>query len=182
MILSEMSAPIQRNPMYPETPSKGDVPPEESSSSPPLFDVTSDEYIVTDGDSQVSENTKPSRQSRASLQAEGVTPAELPITAGTSQRGRVHSMSRRMAESIAQGLHHVTHESTMGETVEDLFHDTHLELQERMRNPIAFHVEMMGDIMYLQQAIRQSDAKEFVQAVVKEVNGHVDSNNWTLKK
>jgi hypothetical protein len=30
--------------------------------------------------------------------------------------------------------------------------------------------------------LQQSDAKEFVQAVVKEVNGHVDCNNWTLKK
>jgi hypothetical protein len=164
MILSEMSAPIQHSPVYPETPSEGDVLPEEFPFSPPVFDVTSDEYSITDGDSQVSENTEPSRQSRASLQAEGVTPAEPTITAGTSQRGRVHTMSRRMAESIAQGLHHV--ESTMGETVEDLFHDAHLELQELMRNPIAFHAKMMGDIMYLQQAIRQSDAKEFVQAVL----------------
>ncbi len=40
----------------------------------------------------------------------------------------------------------------------------------------------MGDILYLQQVLRQSDAKEFVQAVFKEVNGHVDCNNWTLKK
>jgi len=87
-----------------------------------------------------------------------------------------------MAESIAQGLHHVAHESISGETDEDLFHDTHLELQEHMRNPIAFHAEMMSDIMYLNQALQQSDAKEFVQAVVKEVNGHVDCNNWTLKK
>jgi hypothetical protein len=87
-----------------------------------------------------------------------------------------------MAESIAQGLHHVAHESTIDETNEDLFHDAHLELQERMRNPIAFHAEMMGDIMYLQQALRQHDAKEFVQAVVKEINGHVDCDNWTLKK
>ena len=86
-------------------------------------------------------------------------------------------MSRRMAESIAQGLHHVAHESTIGKTDEDLFHDAHLELQEHMRNPIAFHAKMMGDIMYLQQVLRQSDAKEFMQAVVKEVNGHVDSNN-----
>jgi hypothetical protein len=70
----------------------------------------------------------------------------------------------------------------MGETDEDLFHDAHLELQEHMTNPIAFHAEMMGDIMYLQQALRQTDAKEFIQAVVKEINGHVDSNNWTLKK
>ena len=36
--------------------------------------------------------------------------------------------------------------------------------------------------MYLQQALRQHDAKEFVQAVVKEVNRHVDCKNWSLKK
>jgi hypothetical protein len=41
-----------------------------------------------------------------------------------------------------------------------------------MRNPITFHAEMMGDIMYLQQAVKQTDAKEFVQVVIKEVNGH----------
>jgi len=57
-------------------------------------------------------------------------------------------MTRRMTESIAQILHHVAHESITGKTAEDLFHDTHLELQERIRNPIAFHAEMMGDIMY----------------------------------
>jgi len=65
---------------------------------------------------------------------------------------------------------------------EDLFHNAHLELQERMRKPLAFHAKMMGDIMYLQQALRQPDVKEFVHAVVKEVNGHMDSSNWTLKK
>jgi hypothetical protein len=41
---------------------------------------------------------------------------------------------------------------------------------------------MMGDILYLQQALRQPDAKQFVQAVIKEVNRHVDCKNWTLKK
>jgi hypothetical protein len=70
-----------------------------------------------------------------------------------------------MAKSVAQGLHHMAHQSTLS------------ELQERMQNPIAFHAEMMGDIMYLQQALRQHDAKEFVQAVVKEINGHVDCKN-----
>jgi hypothetical protein len=91
-------------------------------------------------------------------------------------------MSQRMAESVAQGMHHLAHQSTLSETDEDLFHDAHLEFQERMQNPIAFHAEVMGDILYLQQALRQPDAKEFVQAVIKEVNGHVDCNNWTLKK
>jgi hypothetical protein len=41
---------------------------------------------------------------------------------------------------------------------------------------------MMGDIMYLHQALKQPDATEFFQAVIKEVNGHVDSNNCTLRK
>ena len=70
----------------------------------------------------------------------------------------------------------------MNKTSEDLFHDSHLQLQERRRNPIAFHAEMMGDIMYLQQALKQPDAKEFIQAVIKEVSRHLDSNNWTLQK
>jgi hypothetical protein len=91
-------------------------------------------------------------------------------------------MSGRMAESVAQDMHHMAHQSTIDETDEDLFHDAHLELQEWMRNPIAFHAEMMGDILYHQQVLRQHDAKEFVQAVVKEVNGHMDCKNWSLKK
>jgi hypothetical protein len=49
-----------------------------------------------------------------------------------------------------------------------------------MRNPIAFHAEMMGDIMYLNQALRQPDVKEFVTAVVREINGHVNNKNWEL--
>ena len=46
-----------------------------------------------------------------------------------------------------------------------------------MRNPIAFHAEMMGDFMYYHQALRQPDAKQFADAVVKEVNGHADNNH-----
>jgi hypothetical protein len=80
-------------------------------------------------------------------------------------------------QNLSQGLHHMAHQSTFKETNEDLFHNAHLELQEQMQNPIAFHAEMMGDIMYLQQALCQPNAKEFVQAVVKEINGHVDSDN-----
>ncbi len=41
---------------------------------------------------------------------------------------------------------------------------------------------MMGDIMYLQQALKQPNAKEFIQAVIKEVNGHMDSDDWLLQE
>jgi hypothetical protein len=69
-------------------------------------------------------------------------------------------MSQRMVESVSrrdfygnQGMHYMASQATTGNTDEDLFHDTHLQLQERMRNPIAFHAEMMSDIMYLQQVL-----------------------------
>jgi hypothetical protein len=93
VILLEVSTPTPHSVKYSETPSEGDVLPEELPFVPPAFDVTSDDHSISDGDSQVSENVRPSRQSQALLQAEGVTPSETPVTAGTSQHGRVCTMS-----------------------------------------------------------------------------------------
>ena len=140
------------------------------------------------GDSQASRTP---HQSHASTQAEGVTPSKSTLTAGTSRSGRVRTMSRRMADSKSQrdfygttGMHYMADvsEAYFNETLEDLFHDRHLDLQERMRNPIAFHAEMMGDIMYYHQALQQPDAHQFAKAIVKEVNGHVENNHWQLIK
>jgi hypothetical protein len=36
--------------------------------------------------------------------------------------------------------------------------------------------------MYLNQALQQPDAAHFVEAVVQEVNGHVNNNHWRLTK
>jgi hypothetical protein len=118
--------------MFPGTPSEDTVPLEELSVAPPFYEVTSDNHSISDRDSQVTENVQPSRQSRPSHQNEGVTNVEPTVTAGTSQRGRVCTPSQRMAESVAQGMHHMAHQPTIDETNEDLFHDAHLELQERM--------------------------------------------------
>jgi hypothetical protein len=74
-----------------------------------------------------------------------------------------------MAESVSQwdfygnqGMQYIAFQATTGNMDEDLFHDAHLQLQEHMRNPIMFHAEMMGDIMYLQQALKQPNAEEFI--------------------
>ncbi len=188
--LSKVSTPKQYSIISSETPSEE----ESHTMSKPIFkpntyDTTSDDYSISDADSQVSENSCTSWQNQASHKTEKVMPAEPTVTASTSQRGRVHTMSQRMAESMFQwnfygdqGMHYIASQAATGETDEDIFHDSHLQLQKWMRNPIAFHAEMMGDIMYLQQALRQPNAKEFVRTVIKEVNGHVDSNNWTLQK
>ena len=112
---------------------------------------------------------------------------------GTSSRGRSRKLGRAMQDSISQrdfygdrGMHYMeAHQAITCEEAEYLYakeHDFHLGLQERMRHPIAFHAEMMGDIMYYHQAIRQPDAAEFVKAIVKEVNAHIDEKHWKLIK
>jgi hypothetical protein len=188
-VLSKVSVPNQHNVMYSETPF--DEEPHTMSNpvfDPNTFDTTSDDYSVSEA-LQVSENSHTSLQNQSSHTTDEMMPVEPTVTAGTSQRGRVCTMSQRMAESVSQqdfytnqGMHYMASQATSGNTDEDLFNDAHLQLQEQMRNPIAFHAEMMGDIMYLQQVLKQPDAKDFVQAVIKEVNGHVASNNWMLQK
>ncbi len=95
-------------------------------------------------------------------------------------------MSRAMAESVSQRdfygkqkMHYMASQAVCKQDY-DRLHDSHLDLQDCMRHPIAFLAEMMGDVMYLHQALRQPDSKEFVEAVIKEVNGHVDNNHWKL--
>ena len=70
----------------------------------------------------------------------------------------------------------------MGESAADQEHTYHLSVQDRMRHPVAFLAEMCGDIMHFAQEIMQPDRKKFVDAIVKEVNGHVENQNWKLIK
>ena len=127
-----------------------------------------------------------------------VTQNVAPVTpsphAGISTRGRARTMTRAMADSVEQrnffgtsNMHYMASNATTtyddeGQTYEDRQHDAHLDLQDRMSHPIAFHAEMMGDVMYLNQALRQPDADKFVEAVITEINGHVDNNHWQLTK
>ena len=103
-------------------------------------------------------------------------------------------MSRTMAESVSQqsfygptGMHYMSQCATTagtdnGQTADHQLHDEHLALQDCMSNPIAYHAEMMGNIMYLNQALKQPDTSSFVEAVIAEVNGHVNNKHWQLTK
>ena len=51
-----------------------------------------------------------------------------------------------------------------------------------MRDLVAFNAEMMGDVMYFHQVIKQPNAWEFVKAIVKEVEAHIRDNHWELDK
>jgi hypothetical protein len=155
MVLSKVSVPNQHSVTSLKTPS--DEEPHTMSGlvfDPNTFDTTSHDYSILEA-LQVSENSHTSQQNQSSHRTDEMTPIEPTVTAGTSQRGRVCTMSGRMGESVSQqdfsrnqGMHYMASQATTGDTDEDLFHDAHFQLQEHMRNPTAFHAEMMGDIMY----------------------------------
>ena len=155
------------------------------------FNIVIDGESFADGESKAMRYSGNSCTNQAHHQAEGVTTIEPAVTPSTSRSGRVCTMSWKMAKSTSQwdfygtsGMHYTANPSTtpFNETPEDLFHDFCLDLQKCMQNPIVFHAEMMGDIMYYYQALQQPDAKQLANAVVKEVNGHVDNKHWTLVK
>jgi hypothetical protein len=83
-ILSKVSMPTQHSVIFWETWSKEDV----NTMSKPIFEPltynnTSDDYSISDADSQVSENSCTSWQTQASHTTEGVTSTE-PVMAGTN--------------------------------------------------------------------------------------------------
>ncbi len=101
-------------------------------------------------------------RNQGTLESEGASLESSTNTSATSSKcGRVHTMSKTMANSVSQykfygnaQMHYMALEAIMGKAPEDIFHNSHLELQEQMRNPVAFHAEMMGDIMYLHQVLK----------------------------
>ena len=83
-----------------------------------------------------------------------------------------------MRKSMEQGLTSLTLMAM--KTKFDKLHDQDLDMQGLMRNHMSFLSEMIGDTMYFHQAMNQPDADDFVKAIVKEINGHIERNHWKL--
>jgi hypothetical protein len=49
-----------------------------------------------------------------------------------------------------------------------------------MYYPNTFHAETMGIIMYFYQTLEQPDAREFMKALLKELNGYTKNKRWKL--
>ena len=69
-----------------------------------------------------------------------------------------------------------------GESDKDCEHTAYLDIQDRMRHPVAFWSEMFGDVMHFRQALQQPDSCQFVELVIKEINWHVENQNFKLVK
>ncbi len=62
----------------------------------------------------------------------------------------------------------------------DVFHEEDLRIQDEMEAPFAYLAKTDEDTMYFDQAMAAPDRDEFIQAVVKEVNAHIERKHWEL--
>eukprot|EP00957_Ditylum_brightwellii_P096125 7323441-Ditylum_brightwellii.AAC.1 len=53
-------------------------------------------------------------------------------------------------------------------------------IELEMDDPIAFVAKHDPDTLYFYQAFKQLDAPQFVEAKVKEINGHIERGHWQL--
>ncbi len=172
--------PVARSQEFDDTISFGDTAGTPIYFDHPMQDFNNDQSVTTVNEG-VTASQLPSQPSHNSADLQ-----DAPSSAGTSSRGRVCKMSRAMAESVSQRdfygkekMHYMASQAVCKHDYNRL-HNSHLNLQDRMRHPITFLAEMMGDVMYLHQALRKPNSKEFVEVVIKEVNSHVDNNHWKL--
>jgi hypothetical protein len=85
-----------------------------------------------------------------------------------------HKPSQRLRESLSQGL------LSFHSVFSDIDGDEEYLLQEAMSNPLAYAASADKDTMYLHQAMRQPDKKQFVQAMVDEVTAHTKNGHWRI--
>ena len=62
----------------------------------------------------------------------------------------------------------------------DVLHEEDFALQDQMNDPLAFKASSDPDTLYYHEAMAAPDRKEFLQAIVNEVNAHIENNHWAL--
>jgi hypothetical protein len=90
-----------------------------------------------------------------------------------SRYGQIRKPTQRMQESCEQ-------RGIAFSAYYDAMHEDDYLLQDEMMNPVTFMASSNQETMYFHQAMKAPDRKQFTQAVIKEVNDHIEKKNWEL--
>lgn len=147
--------------------------------------------------SEAEEDTTAARSERRAARA--ITPAQneqedQPETEAQVRRwSRRHKPTQRLIESQAQATNRtMTYQAIESSDLSnnegndydtDVYHGAdEYEIQREMADPIAFAASADPDVMYLHQAMKQPDKKEFIKAMVDEVTTHTERGHWKIIK
>ena len=85
-----------------------------------------------------------------------------------------HKPSVRLQESIEQ------RNLVFSSILDDIDGDEEIRRQVQMSDPIAYSASSDPDTMYMDQAMKQPDRKQFIKAMVDEVTAHTNNGHWKL--
>lgn len=103
-------------------------------------------------------------------------------TSVSRRSGRIRRRTQALQDGIDQGLGIVSFKGVTESTDHyyEVLHEDDYKLQDEMCDPIAFKATGDPDNMYYHQALKAPDKDEFLKAIIKEVNDHIDGNHWEL--
>lgn len=101
---------------------------------------------------------------------------------------RTRKISNKIQESLDQRRQNIVSYKATSEADADSFKRDyyeqlhHLEYveQKEMENPVAYKASTNPDIMYYHQAMQAPDREQFVDAIIDEVNAHIEGNHWEM--
>ena len=59
-------------------------------------------------------------------------------------------------------------------------HQENYKIQDNMQELLAYSAGSVSDKMYLYQAMKQPDRKEFLNAAIRAVNSHCQLKHWKI--
>lgn len=102
------------------------------------------------------------------------------VTSGQRLSGRARKPTQRYQESVQQRSEGIVSYFTSHETIDPhQYNEEHL-LGQFESDPIAFKATADPDTMYLHEAMKEPDAKQFQEAMRKEVAEHTDNGHWEV--
>jgi hypothetical protein len=131
------------------------------------------------GDNEQAGTTVETRRTQRANAGSSPVEQQQPATSISKVSGRLRRRTQALQDSIDQGLGITSFQATMDDTEEyyqALLEDDY-KMQDHMRDPIAFKASSDPDTMYYHQAIRAPDRDEFLKAIVKEINDHIEGNH-----
>jgi len=125
----------------------------------------------------VNENEINELNSNEEIQADRPHLADDTQAPRRSHRNR--RMTQRMRESLVQqSKNNLSFAAEIGEL--EILHEDDYRIQEAMKDPISFAGLIEKDTMYYHEAMGAPDREEFIRAIVKEINDHIDGKHWVI--
>jgi hypothetical protein len=105
-----------------------------------------------------------------------VLPPPVPMIHGTRRSGRTWKPTERYLKGKEQETISLTALARLAE------YDSNYKTFIDDIHPVSVLAQTDGDTMYWDQALKQHDAKEFIQAALDEIGAHQGNHHWEVIK